>query len=115
MTTKTFEIRDRGTFIPALAIRLDPVDDRDRWLLGRAGFGTTPEAQSTYVILHHLQSDQGTYDVFRHNPARTMRVAHQHIIENFDSLPNGAVIDVEYILGERETPKETEQLEILGL
>lgn len=36
MEVKTLEIRDRTTFIPALAIRLGPRDERDRWLCERA-------------------------------------------------------------------------------
>jgi hypothetical protein len=110
MTTKTFEVRDKGTFIPVLAIRLNPVDERDRWLLGRAGYGTTVEAQRRYVIVYNLVSQEGTYDVYGwKSGARTMPVAHRHIEENFDTLPNGAVICVEHILEERTAPKVSEQ------
>lgn len=45
METKTFEIRDDGTFIPVIGIRFDPDCERDRYLFGRAGFGTDPETQ----------------------------------------------------------------------
>jgi hypothetical protein len=114
MITKTFEVRDRGTFIPMLAIKLEPADDRDRWLLGRAGFGTTPEAQREYVILYNLVQQKGTYDAYGwETGARTLPVAHQHIIDQFDALPNGAVVCVETILGERTTPKVSEQQEVL--
>ena len=111
MTSKTFEIRDRGTFIPVLAIRLDPADDRDRWLLARAGYGTTPEAQGEYVILYNLvKVHEATYDAFGwQTTARTLPTAHRYIIENFNDLPNGAVVCVEYILGERGEPKKSEQ------
>ncbi len=51
MIAKTVEIRDRATFIPALAIKLVPVTDQDRYLLGRAGYGTTPASQAEYVLL----------------------------------------------------------------
>ena len=81
MTCKTIEIRDRGTFVPALAVRLDPADERDRWLLSRAGFGTDAADQRGYVLL---------------------------IIEHFNSVENGAVVDVEYLLGERPEPKRSE-------
>ena len=111
MTTKTFEVRDRLTFIPVLAIRLDPADERDRWLLSRAGFGTTPEAQREYVIIYNLVKNEGTYDVYGWTGgARTLPHAHQYIIDHFDELENGAVVCVEHILGEREAPKESEQL-----
>lgn len=107
MTCKTVEIRDRGTFVPALAVRLDPSDERDRWLLGRAGFGATPDAQREYVLLINLETD-APYDAYRHGPARTLGVAHQHLIEHFDAVENGAVVDVEFLLGERAEPKHSE-------
>ena len=107
MTCKTIEIRDRGTFIPALLVRLDPTDERDRWLLGRAGFGTTPEAQGSYVLLINLVKD-APYDAFGHGRARTLQVAHQHAIDHFDDLSNGQVVCVEHLLGEREEPKVSE-------
>lgn len=107
MTCKTVEIRDRGTFIPALAIRLDPSDERDRYLLGRSGFGTTPEAQGSYVLLVNLVKD-APYDAFGHGPARTLGVVHRHLLAHFDDVPNGAVVDVEFLLGESAEPKSSE-------
>lgn len=109
MTCKTIEIRDRGTFVPALLVRLDPSDERDRWLLARSGFGSDAESQRSYVLLINLVKD-APYDPFGHGPARTLHVAHQHAIENFEQIRNGAVIDVEYLLGERTEPKESEQV-----
>lgn len=116
MTTKTFEIRDTGTFIAVLAIRLDPADDRDLFLLARAGFTANAKTQADYVILAPL-TDLGktSSDPFGHGtPARTYRVAHEHIIEHFDVLENGAVIDVQFILGETMTPKQTESGSLRG-
>ena len=107
MTCKTIEIRDRGTFVPALAVRLDPSDERDRWLLARSGFGSTADAQREYVLLINLVKD-APYDAFGHGPARTLGVAHRHLIEHFDEVANGAVVDVEYLLGERAEPKPSE-------
>lgn len=44
MRTKLFEIRDRGTFLPVMALRLDRGDmtlaDAERYLLGRCGYGS---------------------------------------------------------------------------
>ena len=39
---------------------------------------------------------------------RTMPVAHKWILENFDRLDDGQVIDVEFILGITDHPKEPE-------
>ena len=107
MTCKTIEIRDRGTFVPALLVRLDPADERDSWLLARAGFGDTPEAQAAYVLLINLVKD-APYDPFGHGPTRTLQVAHRHVIEHFDAIENGQVVCVEHLLGERAEPKVSE-------
>ncbi len=107
MIVKTLEIRDTGTFIPALAIQLDPRDGKDLFLLARAGFGASPEQQREYVVLIHLQRMQVQYDPHSW-PNRTMVVAHMHISEEFEKLPNGAVVDVEFITGDATTPKLSE-------
>lgn len=106
MTCKTIEIRDRGTFVPALLVRLDPTDERDLYLLARCGFGNTAEAQREYVLLINLA--KAPYDPYGHGPARTLGLAHRHVLAHFDDLPNGAVVDVEYLLGERIEPKRSE-------
>jgi hypothetical protein len=111
MTTKTIEIRDRGTFIPALAIRLDPGSEADRYLLGRAGYGTSPETQKKYVTLMRINGGNGEAHCDPHDwpsGTRTFQVAHEYIIENFDALESGEVVDVEFILGETTAPKLSE-------
>lgn len=51
MVSKIIEIRDSGTFIPALAIRLGSPNEAERYLLARSGFGRTMEDQSEYIVL----------------------------------------------------------------
>ena len=98
MEVKQVEVRDRGTTIPALAVR---VSGGDGPILRRAGFG------SPLVILIHLEANRCTWDPYdgTWTGARTMHVAHLWLQENFDQHQNGGVVDVEYILGERSTPK----------
>jgi len=112
MTTKTFEVRDRGTFIPVLAVRLDPVDEHDVYLLRSAGYGDA-EDQRGYVILIPLtDTSKASYDIYEwRGSCRTYPIAHKHIIDNFDALPNGAVVCVEYILGERTEPKVSQRFD----
>lgn len=107
MTVKLVEIRDRATFVPALAIRLDTDDARERYLLGRAGFHN-PES---YVLLVRL--DDAPYDPYGHaTQARTIPVVHRHLIDHFDDVAPGAVLDVEFLLGESAAPKLSEQLTV---
>jgi hypothetical protein len=105
MKVKLFEIRDRGTCISAMAINLIGRDMQECALLKRAGFGPV----SDYILLTNLDGGTGkiTYDEYEWGD-RTMKTAHNYIIENWDSLPSGIVIDVEFILGETKQEKESE-------
>ncbi|MGH9716428.1 MAG: hypothetical protein ACRD4R_06845 [Candidatus Acidiferrales bacterium] len=103
MENKLFEIRDRGTFIPALAVR---VGGSDGYLARRAGFASPDHP---LVILIHLVGMSCQYDPYQWGPARTMRVAHDHIEANWANLESGAVIDVQFILRETIKPKKSEQ------
>lgn len=113
MITKTFEVRDRSTFIPVLAIKLTPSCEPDRYLFSRAGFGATPDQQSDYVMLIKIDGGNGkaTCDVYDWgDSARTMPIAHEYILKHFDQLNSGEVVCVETILGERQEFKISERL-----
>lgn len=105
MESKTIEIRDSATFIPALALRLSADDTDDQYLLERAGFGQPLE---NYILLIHLEGMRIQYNPFNWGN-RTMQAAHQYIESNFDSLRPGEVVDVQVILGEHQTPKASER------
>jgi hypothetical protein len=108
MTTKAFEIRDRATFIPAIAVRLDPADERERYLIARCGFGVTPSAQAQWIMLLKPLSDEAEWMPHRWS-TNTMRTAHAYIFEHFAKLPSGAVIDCEFIRGETSMPVLSEE------
>lgn len=107
MNSKTIEIRDRMTFIAALAVQLEPECEKDRALLARAGFGRSPFEQREYVLLIKLTDAKCNHDPFAWGD-RTMRVAHQYILGHWADLESGAVVDVEFILGETTEPKQSE-------
>ncbi len=113
MQTKTFEIRDSGTFIPVLATKMRPDTEQDRYLFGRTGYGLTADEQAKYVIVVKIDGSGfgANYDPYSWpGGARTMREAHHYIIDKFDELESGAVIDVQFILGETESPKTSEAM-----
>ena len=111
METKTFEIRDVATFIPALAVKLDPGCDRDRYLLSRAGYGVSADEQGRYVLLIRIDGGSGEANSDYYNwYSRTMRAAHKYIADKWDLFPSGSVIDAEWILGLSEKPKESEEV-----
>ena len=105
---KFFEVRDSATFIPVVAVRASASAVVEGWLLARAGwaFGEHP--------IHVFRLDErgrGFSDPEEWGTqTRTMIVAHRHIIERWDALASGDVIDVGYILGLREEPKTSERL-----
>ena len=115
MKTKAFEIRDRATFIPVIAIQMTPsIDgpdeqkDAECFLLCRAGFSF----ESPSVILCRMESIGILYSSCPYAwGSRTYCVAHKYIIEHFDELEPGAVIDVEFILGESKTCKVSERID----
>ena len=108
LETKTFEIRDKGTFIPAIGIKVDitrmPFDSRDRWLMKRAGYGP----DNSLVLLTRLDGGKSTHDPYDWGD-RTWHSAHMYIQNSWDELESGAVIDVQYILRETSVPKLSEQ------
>lgn len=111
MEVKLFEIRDAGTFIPAIAIRLRSNTESERYLLSRAGFGTNRSMHTDYILLHRLIGGQMTYDPHGwEGGATTMPYAHQYIIEQWDNLRSGDVVDVEYITGQTTEPKVSERI-----
>jgi hypothetical protein len=106
METKLFEIRDIATFFTVAVLKGNPnhMCDRDAWLWRHGGWG---DSEGYYFI--PLQTPNRTqFDPYEYND-RTLRTAFHHIQANFDELCSGSVIDVEHILGETSTPKETEQ------
>ena len=98
MNVKFFEIRDKGTFIPALAIEISGASS---WLARRAGFG------NAMIILIHLTGMRCQYDPYSWGD-RTMRTAHDHIANTWETQPSGAVVDVQFVLGETDAPKVSE-------
>lgn len=105
--TKVLEIRDSGTFIAALAIRNKGANPVQQFYFDRCGF---PEDGSS-ITLMVLYDQQATNDPYSwKSGARTMPTAHNWIIDHFDELKDGDVVDVQVLLGETVTPKTSERL-----
>ena len=105
MEVKTLEIRDEGTFIAALAINMHSERDTERRLLRRCGYALDGHPN---VLLTRLDgSGMATNDPYAWG-GRTWPVAHDYIIRRWDELKSGAVVDVEFILGETTAPKPSE-------
>ena len=118
MEVKLFEIRDRGTFIPVMAVRLivnemGDAGEVEFFLLRRAGYSKDQiliSQAEPYIILCKLDGIEAQYDPFAWPNRRTMGTVHRHIIDLWQELKSGDVIDVEFLLGETQTPKKSERL-----
>lgn len=110
METKILEIRDDGTFIPVLCVNMNPTADMSGeaiYYLTRVGY---PCDGRPNILMTNLAADGSPAwnDSYAWG-GRTRPVAHNYIIENWTHLKDGDVVDVEYILGERELPKISER------
>ena len=119
MDIKLIEIRDRGTCMPALAIRTSPADEGERWLLQRSGFGKEPTKQAGYILLAPLvglEKGHIYYDYFQWEGGfgRTLFQAHDYLLDHFDEVRSGDVVDIEYILRETPAPKRPEREDAQG-
>lgn len=106
MQTKLLEIRDRSTLIIVVGIEIRADNALTSRMLQRNGYSPEPP----YLIL--LGNVNG--GTFRFDPYdwadRTYRFAHNYIEKHWNELVDGSVIDVEYILGETQSPKVSEFL-----
>lgn len=124
MQIKLFEVRDRSTAIPCFGILMAPSETpnapewlatgqglAEEYLLRRAGFGFT----YPLVLFGRLEGGEIRHDPFSWNrPPRTVAEAHRYVAAHWDGLNSGDVIDVEFILGEKDTAKVSERLTQVG-
>lgn len=107
MKTKLFELRDRATFIPIICVYCGrDYDEISNFLLARCGYGYGCNILMT-ALVGGKKAHCDPYDW----ADRTYQVAHLYIIQHWDELINGQVIDVEFILGETTSPKISERVE----
>lgn len=110
MQYKILEIRDEGTHIPALAIRMLAESDVQHYYVhGRCGY----PKDGSGIVLMHLDNQKATVDPYAWPDMgfgrRTLGNAHNYIYEHFDELKDGDVVDVRVILGERKEPAESDR------
>ena len=129
MQTKILEIRDEGTYFAVLAVNMNPgpmtpepdsAENLEQYLadhqarryhLRRVGY---PCDGRPNIGITHLSANGKP---FWNDPygwgGRTYPVAHNYIIENWQTLRDGDVIDVRYILHEVDKPATSERFEIV--
>lgn len=103
MRVKIFEVRDSGIHIQVFAISTEPSPGQE-YGLNRCGFRS-----GDAVIVGYLDGERNSSADPYHWQTRTMRHAHVYISENFETLSDGAVVDVRFIAGETDKPCESDQ------
>jgi len=129
MKAKVLEIRDRLSFVAALAVEMTagikPLVDGKMtedeftslqahsarlYLLHRCGY---PPAGPPMIMLTRLDGNarKATNDPYGWGD-RTFSTAHIYIAEHWTELKDGDVVDVEFILGETSQPKRSEREQV---
>jgi hypothetical protein len=114
MTFKTLEVRDTATRIDVMVFRMlaenltqaHYVHDRN---------GHPRDGRS--VVMMKIYDQLATNDPWEwegRGGGRTLQVAHQYVLDHFDELIDGDVIDVEFILGETKEKKRAERLDAVA-
>ena len=112
MRVKVIEIRDRATYIPAVAMQMVPWAmaehaEQIRSLYAHVGFPGNPEQ----IILMRLNDQRGHCDPYDWGDSRTMKTVHEWLQQHFAEVEPGQVVDVEFILGEKPEPSIPQRLE----
>lgn len=103
LDSKVVEIRDEGTHIGGLAIKMASESAPQRAHLRRHGY----PANGTCIVLMKLGNQEASSDPYFWS-SRTMQVAHDWITNHYDEIHDGDVIDVQFIVGETQQPKTAE-------
>lgn len=112
MKVKMLELRDEGTFIPLLCVDMNSENDAQRYLLRRVGYPC--DRRPNVMITHATGEHPASNDPYFWG-GRTYPVAHNYIIEHWDELKDGDVVDVSFILGETKAPKLSERYDMYGV
>ena len=110
LETKIIEIRDRGTFLSAVATVIIPDNSAEFYPVRRAGI----PVYTSYLTLTILQYNETFHDQFQADVRnqRTFGVIYRHLMKSWDSHKSGDVLDVSFILNETSTPKISERLTV---
>lgn len=107
---KVIGVHDSCTYKPMMVFRVRPENERERRMLGRAGFGLQPEKQADYTFFFDVEQGECSYDPFKLIDQRTCGTAAEFVRKSlgFDGLDHGAFLDCECIRGESARPVKFE-------
>lgn len=103
---KVIGVHDSCTYKPMMVFRVRSDNERERRILGRAGFGLQPDEQAAYTFFYDVNRGECSHDPFKLADQRTCGTAAEFVRKNlgFDKLDHGAFLDCECIRGESAHP-----------
>lgn len=103
---KVIGVHDSCTYKPMMVFRVAPENERERRILGRAGFGLEPAKQAAYTFFYDLNGRECSYDPYKLTDQRTCGTAAEFVRGHlgFDGLRHGEFLDCECIRGESVHP-----------
>lgn len=102
VTLKFLEVRDICTNITVFAFATRSEDPIESYHLIREGF-----CQDT-IMMGRLETGETHYDPYDWDS--TLFKAHEYLLEHFNELQTGDVIDVAFLNGRRDKPAMSERL-----
>jgi len=117
---KLIEVRDDGTTMPCMVTALcanATMEEAERWLTRRGGWGE--DQIGLYFAALCPENNEYAVGVVGHpyihtwsqaQHSRTLKVAWEWVQTHWDEVSSGDVVDVEFLLGERKTPKLSDRL-----
>ena len=111
MENKLIEVRDVGTTLSILFIRLSAGSVSESFLLSRVGYGRRPQEYIVAIdLIHPLRIWLNPFETrMATQGARTLYSAHEEMTRNWEKYNSGDVLDVQYVLGETRHPKTSER------
>lgn len=99
MNIKIFEVRDRMTFLPLVAVKVKHTPQEGHMLIRTGWIDEEP------IFIFDLQAEHVHFECYD----RTRGVALKYIKDNWDTLVGGEVIDIEFLLGETTEKQRSER------
>lgn len=104
ITSKIFEIRDNEKFIPFLVLKLDKITEEEKYLFKKSGYYISKFNE--YLFIRTKENHIATETYLNGINQPLYQIAIEHITQNWETLKDSEVIDINYISGKTNKPVE---------
>ena len=100
MDCKILELRDGDEFVPAIAISCQ---SSESWLLTQGGLGAASSDEANVILIRLPDvTAQREPAGWPEDSPRLLKLAHQHLRENWDLVVDGGMVDVGALVGDKD-------------